>query len=59
MSGRGSEGAVWSGVVRTGLLTDKVLCEQELPNEYMREQVGNAWNFPGTTVWLEQHVQGL
>lgn len=55
MSGRGSEGAEWSGLVRTGL-TDKILCEQELPNAYMREQVGNAWNFPGTTAWLEQHV---
>lgn len=57
MAGRGSEGAVRSGAVRTGL-ADKVLCEQELPSEYMREQVGSAWNFPGTAVWLEQHVQG-
>lgn len=47
---------MWNGVVMTGL-TDKALCEQELLHQYVREQVGNAWNLPGTTtVWLEQHV---
>lgn len=33
--------------------------EPELPHGYVKAQVGNAWHFPGTTVRLEQHIQGL